>query len=243
MPPAEKGSCSTMRQSLSEAKQGQSNLLQMRTMFVLNPEELNNRIGSETIVVCGAPRGGTSIVSYALFRLQYFLGDDLGRRNYEDREMLQAIPPKKVMKNKLARRPGYRSIVEKRNLQHSRWGFKLPRATDYVPELIDTLRNPVFIVCVRNQLSVVRSIFNREKSFDDKFVEAIQIARSYQKAMDCLLSRNDTPAIFIDIDTVKAKPGVFIQEFSELLRLTGDLNSIKNAINAPGYKEAEHPKS
>jgi hypothetical protein len=232
-----------MRQSLSEAKQGQSNLLQMRTMFVLDPDELNKRIGSETIVVCGAPRGGTSIVSYALFRLQYFLGDDLGRRNYEDQEMLQAIPPKQLMKNELARRTAYRALVEKRNLQHSRWGFKLPRATDYVPELIDTLRNPVFIVCVRNQLSVARSIFNREKSFDDQFVKAIQVARSYQKAMDCLLSRNDTPAIFVDIDTVKTKPGVFIQEFAGLLRLTGDLTSIKHAISTPGYKEAEQPKS
>ncbi|MGX0975548.1 hypothetical protein ACSSVY_001250 [Roseovarius sp. MBR-51] len=214
-------------------------ILPLRTMFVLQPDEMHKRIGSETLVVCGAPRGGTSIVSYTLFNLGYFIGDDLGPHNYEDKEMLHAVPAKFLMQVQLPERPAYKELIKRRNQQNTRWGFKLPRATEYVPELISTLRNPVFVVCVRNPLAVVRSIFNREADFGDGFAEAIQIARSYQNAMDDLISRSDTPAIFIDMDTVKTIPGVFLEEFSSLLRLKGNLLSIKDAISTPGYKESE----
>ncbi len=47
------------------------------TMLLSNPERLRELCGRETLVVCGAPRGMTSLIAYTLYELGYFMGYEL----------------------------------------------------------------------------------------------------------------------------------------------------------------------
>lgn len=221
---------------MSLVKKRTADTMQFESMMVLNPDLLRERIGQETLVVCGAPRGGTSIVAYSLYQFGYFIGDDLGRENHEDNEFLNALPGNKFAFNYPGKKSKYLDLVEKRNEAHERWGFKLPHAALYIPELMETLRNPVFVVCVRNPLAIARSIMTREGNFKGTLTDALDVARRYLEPVDYLAARTDVPTILVDIDGVKKRPGVFLQNFCAQLGLKGDMTPVVQEILKPGYK-------
>jgi hypothetical protein len=185
------------------------------------------------MVVCGAPRGNTSIVAYSLYNLGYFLGERIGELNYEDRDVLRLLPPPKF-KSQFSE-SNFREFVAARNLKYARWGFKLPRASGYVPELAAMLRNPLFVVCFRNAIGTIRSISNRE-SAKVPIARMLTVAAQPVTAALNVIEHTDAPAILVDTDEVVATPGVFLQEISRTLGLHGDLGVIRDAIAKRGYK-------
>lgn len=215
---------------------------QLDTMFLCNPAALRARIGGETLVVCGVARGATSVASYALHHLGYYLGDRLGSLNYEDQDFVHAIPGKSQLRKSLRDRVAFRDLVARRDAAHTRWGFKLPRALDYVPELADTLRAPVFLVCLRNPLSVARSMLEREELVKGGFPAALQAATAPFAAAAQLLARDDVPSVLVDMDRVTGRPAVFVAELAALFGLTGDIPAIADAIAQPGYKPRVSPR-
>ena len=210
-----------------------------RTIAINNTIELEKRVGKETLVVCGSPRGMTSVVAFSLYELGLFLGHHLGAKNYEDQDFLQAIPPKAYLKQNLTNRSDFNNLICSRNEKFQRWGFKLPRASEHVESLIDALRNPVFVVCVRNPMAVARSVSNREPHFNGDLTKLFNIGTSYFQAIDVLLADNSVPSIFIDMDMVQRQPGVFLQEISAALKLKGNLKEIRDQISRQGYQESK----
>lgn len=214
----------------------------LRTLSINNTDALAARVGTETLVVCGAPRGMTSLVAYSLYQMGYFLGDDLNPRNYEDNDVLNAMPPARwFYYRQIDKRPQFRDLVARRNQNHLRWGFKLPHATGHVPGLIRALRNPVFVVCVRNPVAVARSVANRERPFNGRLRTLHNIGISYLPALDTLLKSRTVPTVMINMDAVEHSPGIFLKELTGALELTGDLDAIKARIKVKGYKEITSP--
>jgi len=98
----------------------------------------------KTIVVLGCPRGGTSVVAGALYRLGVFMGEGLGHQ-YEDKEF------KRDYGGDLVR------TVETRNREHKVWGWKLPNTIYHLTAILPHLRNPHFVVVYRDPFSIAMS--------------------------------------------------------------------------------------
>ncbi|MCC3244759.1 hypothetical protein LG047_05395 [Methylocystis sp. WRRC1] len=209
----------------------------MRTLIVFRPALLETLIGNETLVVCGSPRGMTSAAAFSLFELGYFIGNRLGAKNFEDQDFLLEIPPRKTGHAvNLSDRESFLSLLKERNLAHSRWGFKLPHATAYVDQLSALLRNPVFVVCVRNPAAVARSVVAREPKMSFTLPELLEIGLRPLQAINLLLDDGNCPLIILDMDEIRRAPGLFLKELSTVLKLSGDLTRVKEQLSMPGYK-------
>jgi len=208
------------------------------TMIVHRQKKLDEIIGRETLCICGSPRGMTSLVAWSLYNMGYFLGEALGLDNHEDFEFMEAIPDPSQQKHSLldGALPG---LIEKRNGTHERWGFKLPRAAFHAQELDTLLRNPVWVVCVRNPVAVAKSVLARDKNKSMDLRGLMAVARIPYKAIDAVTAKTDSPLIIIDMDQVNRKPASFVSELGSILDLQGDFSEIWKILSSSGYKRSQ----
>jgi hypothetical protein len=212
----------------------------LSTMLIYNKPLIDSFIGNETLVVCGSARGMTSLVAYTLYSLDYFIGERIGSINYEDRDIKKAMPNVRGEHNikALMHHDPFLQLVASRNYEHARWGFKLPYATFYIDQLRTLLRNPVFVICVRNPVAVARSSFQKHPdknfTFETLFGKGIRPIRAIEKLMHSEMNG----LIILDMDEVRAKPDRFLAEFTKLLQIEADTRSIESAIADASYKES-----
>jgi hypothetical protein len=185
--------------------------------------------------ICGSQRGNTSIVGYALYNCGYFLGERIGSLNYEDADVLKLIPDPASMVQ--FSEETFSEFVGARNAKHERWGFKLPHASGYVLELSSLLRHPVFLMCFRNPVGILRSISEREQK-RIPIERMLSIAARPACAALELVQATEAPVILIDTDRAAETPGVFLEELCKAMALSGDLVAIRNAISKRGYKRS-----
>ncbi|MEM8554617.1 MAG: hypothetical protein AAGF71_07280 [Pseudomonadota bacterium] len=204
----------------------------LKTLYIHKPGALQNRVGGETLVVCGTARGMTSAAAYALHECGYFLGEKLGVKNYEDRDLINIFRKKRTVKQK-----PIKTLIDQRNFSHDRWGFKIPFATEFVSDLLPMLRKPIFLFCVRNPLAASASAARREKLPVDP-LKTLNKSRMLLDAMDWMREQ-DQPFIAADMDAVRLDPARFVAELSKTLNLKGDVNGIASALSKPGYKPAD----
>lgn len=207
-----------------------------KTLLIVNPEALRARITTETLVVCGSARGMTSVVSFALYELGYFVGNDLQLHNYEDYEFQDIFhnqePP-------LAERPAFTDLVAKRNAEHVRWGFKVPAAINFVDQITDVFRNPICVLCVRNPLATAMSVARRNPNVRGGNAQIFRGATKSIRAMAKLTANPELPSILINMEEAQSNPLTFLEEISEILQIEGDLPAIAEAMSSRGYKKSE----
>ena len=208
------------------------------TLLITRPEALKSVVGRETLMVCGAARGMTSVVSYTLYELGYFIGTDLQLNNYEDHAFQRAIIRFVPARKPLAQRQDLRDLIARRNAGQDRWGFKLPDAVQHVEDLPPLLRNPVVVLCIRNPVAVARSIMTRDPGVKGGLGTAMRKGLDAMSALPYLLDRAPHPAIIVDMDAVRRTPGAFVRDIIEVLDLSGDADAITGAISKQGYKPA-----
>lgn len=205
------------------------------TLLINNPDAVEAVVGSETIIVCGSAQGMTSAVSFSLYELGYFLGEKLQEENFEDREFFWAFSDPKQNGIPLAERSFLCDLVNRRNAQHQRWGFKLPSAIRHHKELPFVFRNPVVVLCVRNPVATMRSIMRRNPRVLGGFKQAHRAATTWVEALEWLTQNRNLPSVVIDMDAVKRAPDTFLRELSETFSLNGDLEGISKSISNRGY--------
>ncbi len=133
----------------------------------------------KTIVVLGAPRGGTSMVAVTLRKLGVMMGEKLGPQ-HEDRSFRREVPLADMI-----------ATVERRNAGYDLWGWKLPNNVYYLEDLLPHLRNPHLVAVFRNPYSVSRSSAAR----DGREYEArlLRIAANHTKRVVDLIAKLDHP--------------------------------------------------
>jgi hypothetical protein len=195
-----------------------------KTIIVSNEGELRERLGSETLVVTGSPRGGTSMVAYVIQASGYpLIGFTHG--NHEDGELAAAWLDEKARK----------TVIDKHNAA-SRWGFKLPYAAQSIDWCITHIRRPIFVMIYRNPLSIARSIIAREPSLTGAPLgNIINHGLGFMMAGTKAVSKG-APTICVDVDEAKHHPAVFVDEMCETLDLSpADRAGIVREISTPGY--------
>lgn len=206
--------------------------------MVVDPNEVARRRDSGTVVVCGSPRGMTSVVAYTLYELGLYLGARVGAKNYEDQDLLDLMPAASAPDHAGSLdTPAFRDAVALRDQSHERWGFKIPHAAAYVDQLEGLLRDVIFVVCLRNPVAVAQSVVNREPGMTFDAERLLEIGTRPIRTIQQLQTMN-SPFIIVDMDAVRRMPGVYLEELSTQLGLKGDLASIKETISTPGYKAA-----
>lgn len=208
-----------------------------QTVTLLRPGLLAERRGRETLIVCGAARGFTSIVSYALVELGYPMGTNRGPHNHEDLEFQHLLLVAAVRERSLRRIPSLPSLIARRNATYPRWGFKVPLAVDYMPDLERLTRDPVFVICLRSPAGVMQSIHSRPHDVKGDVVWLMRKGFGAYAAVHAAAERLSAPIILADMDAARHGPRVFLDEFCTALGLSGDLDRLAAQIARPGYKD------
>jgi len=126
---------------------------------------------TRTLVVLGAPRGGTSMVAAVLAALGINMGPRLSAV-YEDTEL--ATPLERGDNALFAQR------VAERNARHACWGFKRPSALGHLAQLETVLRNPEYLFVFRDPLAIAQ---RNHLSVGSDVLEALSVAQAQNAAL------------------------------------------------------------
>ena len=157
----------------------------------------------KTFVCFGVPRGGTSAIAGTMRKLGIFLGDDVPN-NHEDQEMVGKSNAHRL------------KIVEKRNADHSIWGWKDPNAVSYLQQLVPQLVNPHYVIVFRDLVATTKGHM-RWHARDAKFAVsdiATQQQRNVMFALYC-----EAPVMLVSYEKAVLNPSSLVAELVEFLNV------------------------
>jgi hypothetical protein len=184
-----------------------------------------------TIVVLGAPRGGTSMVSGICRQLGVPMGDDIDPANNEDRDFQIHGGDRSVLKGDGSDQKraeiinNLKNLVATRNKMHDVWGWKDPLASYYVEDLLDCLvNNPRYICVFRDPVAVVAGEL-RTKIISEMTGEEIQKRKpifidnvlEQQQAIVNLVRLTRAPTLFLSYEKTLAYPMDTITTIAEFI--------------------------
>ena len=180
--------------------------------------------GPRTLIVTGAQRSGTTMVSALLQQAGIFIGSEINDIVYEDEEI------DRILRSGDAN--SLRRLIAARNAVHSVWGFKLPSLWGDLPpgqlgwftnpHVIVTFRDPVAIA-VRTAVSEYQDVMRavREAVADQQemldYVDALScpsLLLSYEKALMAPADSIDAIMRFCSIqvnDTLRARLAAVVE--------------------------------
>jgi len=95
-----------------------------------------------TLIVLGAPRGGTSAIASILRELGVFLGDNATAPVYEDLELASRLERESE--------ESASAKIEDYNQRHNVWGFKRPGLAFTIDQHHKLFRNPIYLAVFRD---------------------------------------------------------------------------------------------
>ncbi len=181
---------------------------------------------ASTVIIFGVNRGGTSMVAGVVRGFGYHLGAELAVNN-EDVDF--AYRSHEEMRRSIAQR----------NERFSLWGWKFPRAAEYLDGLLDVVRNPKLIVVNRDIVATSLGLLRwDERQPGDALLETLD---QMQKNL-ALVSRWRKPSLFVSYEKAVAAPDAFLQELSVFLNrpLAVDKSRMVKFMAAGSYKSYDH---
>lgn len=221
---------------------------------------------NKTIIVLGSPRSGTSLTAGILFNLGIYMGNirepdmgnprgyfedhdfqELGKKIYktiDDKSSAFSFPDRlEILKRKDIYRDEIISIVDNRDRNYEKWGWKTI-ITNYLIDIYKQyINNPYFIVVLRNPLDVARSLEKytklKSKIYNQISVhEGININIKFiNRIMEFYQNNKDLKFLFISFEDLNREPKRNIEKIINFIEISPDDNSIKKAINTILSKE------
>lgn len=138
----------------------------------------------KTVVVLGVERGGTSMGAAVIRAIGINMGDSAGL-NHEDPGFLSEDT--KVLKQQIV----------KRNKDNAVWGFKVPKASLFLPFYEKNLRNPYYVVVYRNIAATVDSWQMRKTGTP---LDTMEHTLNYYSHIQTHLRATNRPAILVNYE-------------------------------------------
>jgi hypothetical protein len=184
-----------------------------------------------TYITLGLERGGTSAVAGIQRGLGLYLGE-IEKGNNEDAAFTGY---------RLAR---IRKAINRRNRAHDVWGFKYPKAVMYMPQIIDNLRNPYFIVVYRDTVATAISHLSWTGKKNRKPANmAVHEANAFSNSNTSFAFSSGRPTLVVSHELVMRKPDEAIDELAGFLGAQPPSDQLRRQIReyiAPGsYKKFE----
>lgn len=186
----------------------ESKSLENTGVVTVNAE--GNLPAQRTIVVLGAPRGGTSMVAGALHHLGVYMGERLGDATFEDSVLCPATNAQD--ERTIA------STIASRNADYRIWGWKQAQAFEYyVSDVADKLRNPVYVAVFRDVVAVGnrKRISGRSKMFEGMLATLTR----YRQITEFLRSTS-APILLVSYEKAVADCKAFVDELARFAGVT-----------------------
>ena len=171
-----------------------------------------------TVIVVGLPRSGTSMVAAVLERLGVFIGKQIDRAVFEDREFAAALAPGKH--EHLLR------LIQARNAQHKIWGFKRPEAYKLLDALCRSCRNPRVIVPFRDILAI--AVRNQISMQMDPLKLLPKLADEYRDLV-AAISRSSVPCLLLSYEKAVQSPTETVAQIASFCGLASSEGEIRAA--------------
>ena len=177
---------------------------------------------SETVIIFGTTRGGTTMVAGAVHGFGYYLGKDL-LVNLEDENF--AYQTDEHMKKTIAQR----------NRDHPLWGWKYPIAVEYLDRLLPFVRNPILIVVARD-VAATACALTRWDNRDVSGALAEAITQGQRNLM--LAIRHRLPTLYVSYEKASLNREVFLTEMGSFLgrSLAVDREKLLRFMSPGSYK-------
>ena len=185
--------------------------------FLHNP--IVKKPETQTVVVCGPARGGTTMVAEVLRHLGVPLGTKLTKHTHEDMELFRPLESGDLAT--------FDREVKKRDALHSIWGWKRPQAVYRLNEIYPLLRNPQFIFLFRDPVSVAkRNVITAEADFFNSLVSATQ---AMQDAGN-FIRETSSPCLLVSYEKAIQSPALLVDMVIKFLHLKVSRRLRRNAI-------------
>lgn len=178
-----------------------------RGVLVVNPPE--DHPDQRTIIVLGAPRGGTTMVAGALHHLGVPMGDTAGPTVFEDANLGKTFD---------AGDDGeFGRLVEEMNIKYDVWGWKRPTSYRRIDQLDHHFRAPYFVAVFRDPVSVGL----REKiSMRFDALKVIEQTLDAYRSIVSFMRSVERPFLAVSFDKALRYPEHFISELADFIGIT-----------------------
>lgn len=165
-------------------------------------------ITHESVVILGSARGGTSMISGALYHMGLFMGEGAKAPVYEDTILSQALEKRDEKE--------VRRLVGLYSSQYALWGFKRPLALFHLCEIESIFPAPKYVIVFKDILSIA----NRNRiSMRMDVLAGLDRALSDYGRLISFLHKTTRPYILVSYDKVLSNPDKFIDALAAFLRL------------------------
>lgn len=174
-----------------------------------------------TVVILGLPRGGTTMVAGVAQRCGLFIGENL-LGNLEDRAFVRPDAA------------GLDQIIHARNSAMDVWGWKYPRAADYLLQLLPKLRNPRVVMVWRDLLAAA----NRSISRGEPVGAALRRAALIQRKNLQLVEQAECPILHVSYEKAVREPRPFVEALAAFIggKPPADMQELLSFMEPGSYK-------
>ncbi len=186
----------------------------------------NPREPERTIVIFGSPRGGTTMVAGVTRILGLHIGDDLPG-NLEDPAFRKPYAKQR-----------FDAGIAKGDDGHRVWGWKFPRAANYLPLMHKDLRNPYYICIFRDHVAASARKIKRGVNVLERLERTHLIFEQNLK----FLKACQRPALLLSYEKSIASPEAMVRALQSFLVLGGE-DEVQRAcefVKPGGYQRPIH---
>jgi hypothetical protein len=197
---------------------------QKRSPVILQGGQLSPDTDAFTVVILGVPRGGTTMVAGVAQRCGLFIGDNL-LGNLEDQRFVRADAAE------------LEATVLGCNEMRKVWGWKYPRAADYLSELLPKLRNPRLVMVWRDPVAAA----SRSISRGDPVALALKRMTAIQNKNLRLVQEASCPILHVSYERAIREPLPFIEALVEFIggKLPAEMQELVAFMEPGSYKPVE----
>jgi hypothetical protein len=194
---------------------------------IIRPSKDSNNSNKKTVIVLGAPRGGTSVVAGILRCLGIYMGENLGHQ-HEDPIFKRKVPEEEKIKT-----------ITERNKKYDIWGWKMPDTVHYIEQVISYTINPHFIAVYRNPLEIAES----SAKYDGRELSTnlLNVPINHYKKMHNFMKNDDNPLLVCSLPNIQGKPKSCAKNMADFLGVkidTNQLNLVEDfVLRKGGYKK------
>jgi hypothetical protein len=162
----------------------------------------------KTLIVIGVARGGTSLVAGTLFHLGVFTGDKSVPPVFEDVRLAYEFETNNL--------ENAQKIIEEYNQREKVWLFKRPDAINYLDQLDEHIRNPVYLFIFKD----IFSVSNRNSiSMKTDIIAGLKTAYNNYGKIIKFIEENHLNGILLSYEKIMLNKTLFVNEMKKLIGL------------------------
>lgn len=182
----------------------------------------SQREPQKTLLILGAPRGGTSALAGALSAMDIFMGQGAAPPVFESLALANAIEAGDLDR--------VRELVATFDASHDVWAFKRPGFTRFVDEFTHYFRNPIYLVILRDPVATANRSFISGRLKVNYLKKLRRVLTVYSGIVEFIES-SGSPALFISYEKLLQDPRATLTQITAELGLDVSERQLELAID------------